>query len=361
MDLQRSSAILLAPVVLVAGLVFGFALLATAGGADADASCRPGGLGPGIDVDADAALPPVVGQWDAEQVGNAVAIIRTGAALELSLRAQTIAVMTAMGESSLRVIDYGDTAGPDSRGLFQQRANGAWGSYEDRMDPVRSSVNFYRALVRVEGWEAMEPTMAAHKTQRNADPFHYERWWPEAVTMVQTVAGTVNGVPLSPEAIAGALTASSECSTDAGTAPIAVGDVTWPVPAHLADADRGNWGNDGGNWARGHTGTDFSVLCGTPVLAAHAGVVEIDTGQSWAGPWLVKVVTGPDTTASWYAHMQAVNVTAGQQVTPGQQLGEVGSEGNSTGCHLHFEIHSNNGSIYEDNVNPSTWLRDRIQ
>ena len=43
----------------------------------------------------------------------------------LSLRDQAIGVMTAMGEYSLQVLEYGDAAGPDSRGLFQQRANGA--------------------------------------------------------------------------------------------------------------------------------------------------------------------------------------------------------------------------------------------
>lgn len=75
--------------------------------------------------------------------------MNAAAALGLDARAQAVGVMTAMGESSLLVLEYGDVAGPDSRGLFQQRANGAWGSYADRMDPTISATNLFRALLRV--------------------------------------------------------------------------------------------------------------------------------------------------------------------------------------------------------------------
>ena len=137
------------------------------------------------------------------------------------------------------------------------------------------------------------------------------------------------------------------------------GSVVYPVGAG-AGADRRNFGASGGRWARGHTGTDFSVACGTPVVAAHAGTVAIDTNTGWSGRWLVKVSTGPEQLTSWYAHMQAVDVAAGQQVQAGQKLGEVGSEGNSTGCHLHFEVHPRNGTIYEDGIDPSKWLADNV-
>lgn len=51
--------------------------------------------------------------------------------------------MTAMGPSSLTVVDHGDAAGPDSRGLFQQRAS--WGTYAHRMNPAKSAAQFYQA------------------------------------------------------------------------------------------------------------------------------------------------------------------------------------------------------------------------
>lgn len=135
-----------------------------------------------------AAAATQVGAYGPEQLANAAAIVRTGQEMGLSVRDQTLAVMTAMGESSLRVIDRGDAAGPDSRGLFQQRANGAWGTLADRMSPTVSATNFYTALARVQGRDAMEPTLVAHTVQRNADAYHYAKYWDAAVAVVAAVA-----------------------------------------------------------------------------------------------------------------------------------------------------------------------------
>jgi surface antigen len=51
-----------------------------------------------------------------------------------------------------------------------------------------SATNFFKALQAVEGWESLSPTEAAHKVQRNADPFHYEKYWADAVQIVAAVA-----------------------------------------------------------------------------------------------------------------------------------------------------------------------------
>ncbi len=87
------------------------------------------------------------------------------------------------------MLDHGDTAGPDSRGLFQQRDNGAWGTYAERMDPTASARSFFRALERVDGRDAMTPTLVAHAVQRNADPNHYTRYWDDAVGLVARLRG----------------------------------------------------------------------------------------------------------------------------------------------------------------------------
>ncbi|BDI21881.1 hypothetical protein L3i23_06570 [Herbiconiux sp. L3-i23] len=125
--------------------------------------------------------------YGAEQLANATAIVDAGVAVGAPIEAQRIAVMTAMGESGLRVLDHGDAVGPDSRGLFQQRDNGGWGSYEDRMNPTVSAANFYRALLALPDWQSLEPTVAAHRVQINADERHYERFYPAAHEVVAAI------------------------------------------------------------------------------------------------------------------------------------------------------------------------------
>jgi hypothetical protein len=147
--------------------------------------------------------------YDDEQLGNAAVIVAAGRDLGLSVRDQTIGVMTAMGESSLRNIDYGDweTSGilnPDgsrttSIGLFQQQDG--WGSREQRLDPYTSATLFYRAMMkRVPDPQRqdLEPTIVAHRTQVNSDPEHYARYWPSAVQVVETLSDGSIAAPTSP-------------------------------------------------------------------------------------------------------------------------------------------------------------------
>lgn len=155
------------------------------------------GTAPGATAPLGTGALPAVDGFTAEQVGNAAAVVAAGQGMGLSLRDQAIGVMTAIGESSLRVLDRGDAVGPDSRGLFQQRDNGAWGTYAERMDPTASAQSFFRALQRVGGRDAMAPTLVAHTVQRNADPQHYARSWDSAVALVARLTGA------SPAQVAG--------------------------------------------------------------------------------------------------------------------------------------------------------------
>jgi surface antigen len=166
----------------VLGLILSIPLLLSANPAGAD--CGPiASVGTAI-VD----RHTKVEGYTEEQLKNASAIMSAGKALDLSVKGQLISVMVSLGESGLRVLDFGDAAGPDSRGLFQQRDNGAWGSYEDRMNPTISATNFIKALQKVEGWEALEPTIAASRAQRNEDPYHYEKYWNSATTIVEALS-----------------------------------------------------------------------------------------------------------------------------------------------------------------------------
>ena len=90
--------------------------------------------------------------------------------------------MTAIGESSLRNVNYGDKAGPDSRGVFQQRTN--WGSLKSRMDPYSAAKAFYLRLLGLPGWQDMTPTQAAHIVQGNADAEYYTQFFSRAKELV---------------------------------------------------------------------------------------------------------------------------------------------------------------------------------
>ncbi len=233
-----------------------------------------------------------------------------------------------------------------SVGMFQQQWPW-WGSLRELMDPATSAEKFYLALGDVPGWQSMPVTVAAQRVQRSAYPDAYA----DDEALAQELLG--GSAPL-------ARSASWTGPDPACEASVATGDVAHPLPRSAASVDRRNWGSHGSRWAAMHTGTDFSVACGTPVLAATAGRAVVRTDQSWAGRWLVQVSTGTGRLTTWYAHMQRLVVADGQEVRAGQRLGDVGALGNASGCHLHFEVHPRGGAIYRDSVDPSAWLRDKV-
>ncbi|MEV6677659.1 M23 family metallopeptidase [Streptomyces erythrochromogenes] len=110
----------------------------------------------------------------------------------------------------------------------------------------------------------------------------------------------------------------------------------------------------GGMWSSGsHTGIDFHAASGTSVHAVGFGTV-VEAG--WGGAYGNNVVIKHnDGTFTQYGHMSSLNVSVGQQVTPGQQIGLSGSTGNSSGPHLHFEART--GSQYGSDIDPIAYLR----
>lgn len=93
--------------------------------------------------------------------------------------------------------------------------------------------------------------------------------------------------------------------------------------------------------ARAHQGTDIGATCGAPIYAAQAGTVTRANAASGYGHLIV--IDHGQSLDTRYGHMYSagVLVKAGQQVKAGQLIGKVGSDGGSTGCHLHFEVRSN--------------------
>ncbi|MEA5553999.1 peptidoglycan DD-metalloendopeptidase family protein [Anabaena cylindrica UHCC 0172] len=87
---------------------------------------------------------------------------------------------------------------------------------------------------------------------------------------------------------------------------------------------------------RFHAGTDIGAPTGTPILAAAKGQVE--TADWMGGYGLAVTINHTSAQQSLYGHMSEIFVTPGQWVEPGTVIGRVGSTGNSTGPHLHFEV-----------------------
>jgi murein DD-endopeptidase MepM/ murein hydrolase activator NlpD len=112
------------------------------------------------------------------------------------------------------------------------------------------------------------------------------------------------------------------------------------------------FGQAGGRWARNHTGLDFAAPLGTPVRSVMAGEV---IQAAYAGAYGRQVkVRHADGTVTSYSHMSEFDVSVGDMVTAGQQVGAIGMTGNTTGPHVHFEVLPGGG----DPIDPEPWLRE---
>ncbi|MGL5929308.1 MAG: M23 family metallopeptidase [Dermatophilaceae bacterium] len=459
-------ALLLVPaffVVFLLGIVFTSYSTSQADG------CGPAG-GAALTVDPASVPPGPIAGYGREQLVNAAQIMLAAQQLRLSARDQQIGVMTAMGESSLRVLDRGDAVGPDSRGLFQQRANGAWGSYADRMDPFTSATSFFKVEMTIAGREAMEPTLVAHTVQRNADPYHYAPFWepagavvtalggikdqagassaagsaqsrydlgpvqPQTATVANTVGpmfgiktvggyrpatpdqrdpnghpaglaldfmtndipgGTATGdrlakhlqdnaadlgvkyiiwrqriwsveradegwrpmtdrgsvtenhfdhVHLSLTGTGAAVGADPACTAGGVAGVVALSGWAAPSDGPLT-SDFGPRSSPGGIGSTYHRGIDLAPGCRKPIWAANTGQV-VRAGPATGLGNVIEVDHGSGISTR-YGHMYDDGLLArvGDQVRAGQQIAEIGNTGNSTGCHLHFEVLMNGQQV----------------
>ncbi|MEW1699055.1 C40 family peptidase [Streptomyces sp. NPDC093249] len=182
-------------------LLAGAAVTAAAASSSAyrASQCAVGGA-----VDADAVAGQVAGilggsgsvpeirieglELPAEQIPHARTIVATGIAMKVPERGQVIAVATAIQESRLRNLRYGDR---DSLGLFQQRPSQGWGTAEEILNPVHASTRFYKGLLTVAGWRQMTLTQAAQAVQRSGFPDAYAQWEPLARALQQAIVQTL--------------------------------------------------------------------------------------------------------------------------------------------------------------------------
>ncbi|MFE3639876.1 M23 family metallopeptidase [Streptomyces sp. NPDC059169] len=119
-----------------------------------------------------------------------------------------------------------------------------------------------------------------------------------------------------------------------------------PVSQHGLSA---YYGQAGVNWMSMHTGIDFPVSYGTPVMAATDGTVRTQWNSAYGN---MAIVTAEDGTETWYCHLSSTKIRSGK-VKAGETIAFSGNSGNSTGPHLHFEVRPGGGSA----VDPLPWLR----
>jgi murein DD-endopeptidase MepM/ murein hydrolase activator NlpD len=254
---------------------------------------------------------------DAAQIKNAVTIANTASQLGASARDIKIALITAMTESGLRNLDYGDR---DSVGLFQQRD--AWGSFADRTNPVAATKMFFqggaagqRGLFDFPDRGDMSMGEAAQAVQVSAFPGRYATWLP----MVNELFSAIHG------------------GSGAGYVP-GMGGKHRPIPQPVS---RGIHDSE-----TGFPAVDMAAPSGTPVHAVADGTItrsedlrgfeprnSVQNGYYSYGRVIQQSTPLGEVL---YAHLSRRSVHKGMKVKGGAVIGAVGTTGHSTGDHLHF-------------------------
>ncbi|WP_116209229.1 peptidoglycan-binding protein [Streptomyces olivoreticuli] len=197
--------------------------------------------------------------------------------------------------------------------FYQQAAGPRWGN---------ADLDATRAFQQAQGW-----------TGSSADGIPGPRTWDYLVN------GKGKDIPGS----------SSSSSSGSGSKPSG-GAVSSPVPGHRVSYA---FGVRNARYSSGyHTGDDYAAPTGTPVVAVRSGTIAWSdaNGKSY-GSWIGLNADNGRTYV--YCHLSARSVSAGQAVKAGQTLGKVGTTGNVTGAHLHFEDRPRGGGYGQ--VRKPTW------
>ena len=278
-----------------------------------------------------------------------------------------IALMAALTESSLRVLSNtsaypasasypndGDGGDHDSLGLFQMRPRSGWGTVAELMDPTFQARAFFggptgpnypspRGLLDIPGWQQMDPGEAAQAVEVSAYPDRYRNYAPiadsilAALTNVGSAAGGVGGPAVSSSRVVFPLPEGTWVLTS-----------PFGMRVHPITGER-----------KMHTGTDFAAPDGTPILAAADGTVSVaEFSGGYGGLIVIEHSIDGKTVATAYAHMwqSGIHVRAGDRVSAGQHIGDVGSSGMSTGAHLHFEVRP--GGTNGEAIDAAAWLNE---
>lgn len=305
------------------------------------------------------------------QLTHARTIIQIGGTIEgVGRDGVIVALMAALTESTLRMLAnsvYPDSASypndgnggdHDSLGLFQMRPQAGWGTVAELMSSTYQARAFFggpngpnypspRGLLDIPGWQAMSPGEAAQRVEVSAYPDRYANYEPVATAILTaltvTGGGTSGGAPASGDV----------APTTRIVVPIPAGSYTLSDPFGMREDPLKP------GLFRMHNGRDYAAADGTPILAAADGVV-LWAGyrEGWNNILVIEHNIAGERVDTMYLHMwdDGYHVTAGDRVSAGQHIADVGSQGYSTGPHLHFEVHP--GNWQSAAVDPDEWLAE---
>ncbi len=303
------------------------------------------------------------------QLTHARTIIMTGAAIpQVEKNGIIIALMAALTESTLRMLSNtsahpssatfphdGNGEDHDSLGLFQMRPQSGWGTVAQLMDPEYQAQAFFggptgpnhgspRGLLDIPGWSALTPGQAAQKVEVSAFPDRYNNYEPVAHSIFDALTSPGDTTP-------GDATPARMASSSTVYVPIEKGAYNISSPYGM----RNNPLRPGTQEM--HWGTDFAAPDGTPILAMADGkVLWAGHKQGWNNVLAIEHNINGERITTVYVHMwdHGFAVATGDTVRAGQHIADVGSEGFSTGPHLHFEIHP--GGWETPAVDAEVWL-----
>ncbi|GID96724.1 M23 family metallopeptidase [Amorphoplanes digitatis] len=242
--------------------------------------------------------------------------------------------------------------------MQQHRANGnIWGrhrrtadshTHRDPAEPAARKGHFVMAAALVASVGAAG--IAGLYFSASSGPASAKARTPAAAQLKTSEPMTI---PLASDADAGLRAAGDGLSLDTGMP--AVAQSRKPKPRLWVDPmpEGSVTSCFGARWGRLHAGVDLAAPTGTPIRAAGAGrVVSAGVEDGYGNAVLIDHGNGYLT---HYGHMSAITTKTGQAVKAGDQIGNEGSTGHSTGPHLHFEVHK--GS-YKNPIEPTRWMQD---
>jgi murein DD-endopeptidase MepM/ murein hydrolase activator NlpD len=175
----------------------------------------------------------------------------------------------------------------------------------------------------------------------------YQQWQEQKAA--EEAAAAAAAARAAEEAAAAAASARSAAASGASGSSGGSGPYVKPTSGRTSSCYGFRWGTL-------HGGVDIAAPIGTPIYAAHSGIVQragTATGFGYA-----VYIRGDDGAVTVYGHVNEYFVGAGERVVAGELIAEVGNRGQSTGPHLHFEVHPG-GALYGGQVDPVPWMRAR--